>query len=287
MSATLSKVNILGVAVDPINMDDAINRIENWVETKSSQYVCVTPVHSVMDCQGDESLRKIFNNAGMVTPDGMPVVWICNWFGHKNTNRVYGPDLMLAICDRSQQTGYRHFFYGGAEGVPQAMNQKLLNQFPEMQTAGMISPPFKTLSEAENTAIVDSINATQPDIIWVGLGSPKQERWMAANLHRLNASVIIGVGAAFDFHAGRIRQAPRWMQRSGLEWFFRLAMEPRRLWKRYLVGNSRFVFKFLTQVTGLKAYPISPSNGFPVKGSPNWPTHGTETATPIAPRSSR
>jgi N-acetylglucosaminyldiphosphoundecaprenol N-acetyl-beta-D-mannosaminyltransferase len=209
------KVNILGVGIDPINMDDALEQIDRWIDLGESKYVCVTPVHSVMECQNDESLRQIFNDAGMVTPDGMPVVWICQWNGN------------------------------------------LHNQFPKMQTTGTISPPYKLLSDAENEALVDQINATNPDIVWVGLGSPKQERWMAKNIDRLNASVVIGVGAAFDFHAGRVRQAPRWMQRSGTEWLFRLLSEPRRLWRRYLVGNSLFVLKFTAQVCGLKSYTLA------------------------------
>jgi N-acetylglucosaminyldiphosphoundecaprenol N-acetyl-beta-D-mannosaminyltransferase len=251
------KVNILGVGIDPINMDDALEQIDRWIDLGESKYVCVTPVHSVMECQNDESLRQIFNDAGMVTPDGMPVVWICQWNGHKETHRVYGPDLMLAACDRSQTNGHKHFFYGGAEGVAETLRSNLHNQFPKMQTTGTISPPYKLLSDAENEALVDQINATNPDIVWVGLGSPKQERWMAKNIDRLNASVVIGVGAAFDFHAGRVRQAPRWMQRSGTEWLFRLLSEPRRLWRRYLVGNSLFVLKFTAQVCGLKSYTLA------------------------------
>jgi N-acetylglucosaminyldiphosphoundecaprenol N-acetyl-beta-D-mannosaminyltransferase len=172
---------------------------------------------------------------------------------------------MLAVCERSQRNGHRHFFYGGAEGVAETLRANLHDRFPKMQTTGTISPPYKVLSDAENDALVDQINATNPDIVWVGLGSPKQERWMARNIDRLNASVVIGVGAAFDFHAGRVQQAPRWMQRSGTEWLFRLLAEPRRLWRRYLIGNSLFVLKFTAQVCGLKSYAL------------------TDTADPMAP----
>ncbi|QDT09753.1 WecB/TagA/CpsF family glycosyltransferase [Planctomycetes bacterium K23_9] len=257
MPVKSSKVNILGVAVDAINMGVAIEKIDQWIQSGASQYVCVTPVHSVMECQDDDDLRDIFNQAGMVTPDGMPVVWICNWFGFKDARRVYGPDLMLTLCDHSQKPGYRHFFYGGAEGVAPTLSENLQKRFPDMKSVGTLSPPYKALSESENRAMVDTINAANPDIVWVGLGSPKQERWMAKNIDVLNASVVIGVGAAFDFHVGRVRQAPAWMQRSGMEWFFRLIMEPRRLWRRYLIGNSRFVVKFFMQVTGLKSYAIA------------------------------
>jgi len=182
-----------------------------------------------MECQRDPELRRIYNASGMTTPDGMPLVWLSRLHGYHHVDRVYGPDLMLALCERSVKRGYRHFFYGGAEGVPEHLAARLQSRFPGLIVAGTYSPPFRPLRPEEDEQIVQLINETSPDIVWVGLGSPKQERWMAEHIDRLTAPVLIGVGAAFDFHTGRKPQAPRWMQRSGLEWLFRLLTEPRRL----------------------------------------------------------
>jgi len=252
------RVNILGVGISAINMDIALRVIEGWISRGESHYVCVTPVHSVMECQRDPDLRRIFNTSGMTTPDGMPLVWLSRLYGYRHVNRVYGPDLMLALCEHSVERGYRHFFYGGAEGVPERLAARLQSRFPGLIVAGTFSPPFRPLKPNEDEQIVQLINETNPDIVWVGLGSPKQERWMAEHIDRLTAPVLIGVGAAFDFHTGRKPQAPRWMQRSGLEWLFRLLTEPRRLWRRYLINNPLFVALVLLQVLGLRRYSLEP-----------------------------
>jgi N-acetylglucosaminyldiphosphoundecaprenol N-acetyl-beta-D-mannosaminyltransferase len=209
--------------------------------------VCVTGVHGVMESQRDEELRRIHNRAGMVTPDGMPLVWLSRLAGQGHVRRVYGPDLMLACCQRSPGIGHRHFFYGGAEGVPQRLIDRLQARFPGLAVAGGYSPPFGALSPEEDEAIVRRINGANADIVWVGLSTPKQEHWMSEHRERLSAPVLIGVGAAFDFNAGLKRQAPRWMQQSGTEWLFRLLTEPRRLWRRYLVNNPVFVWKVLVR----------------------------------------
>ena len=250
------RVNILGVGVSAVNMELALAAISQWIKARTPHYVCVTPVHSIMDCYGDESLRAIYNRAGMVTPDGMPVVWLTRLQGHDHVRRVYGPDLMFALCKYSLAFGYRHYFYGGAEGVAQQLADILSARFPGLQVAGAYSPPFRELSADEDAQIVAKINATHPDIVWVGLGAPKQEYWMASHQELLTAPVLIGVGAAFDFHTGRKKQAPRWMQRSGLEWVFRLISEPKRLWQRYLYSNPRFILAVFLQLTGLRRYPI-------------------------------
>jgi len=246
------RVNILGVGISAINMNIALKVIETWITKRESHYVCVTPVHSVMECQRDPQLRHIFNTSGMTTPDGMPLVWISRLKGFRHVDRVYGPDLMLALCERSVARGYRHFFYGGAEGVPEQLAEVLQRRFPGLVVAGTFSPPFRPLTPEEDEHIVQMINKAVPDIVWVGLGSPKQERWMAAHVDRLTAPVLIGVGAAFDFHTGRKPQAPRWMQRSGLEWLFRLLTEPRRLWRRYLINNPLFVALVILQALGVR-----------------------------------
>ncbi|MGH7879262.1 MAG: WecB/TagA/CpsF family glycosyltransferase, partial [Candidatus Binataceae bacterium] len=219
-------------------------------------YVCVTSVHGVVESQRDESLRLIHNNAGMVTPDGMPLVWVSRLMGFRQTQRVYGPDLMLAVCERAAARGYRHFFYGGGPGVAERLSERLCNRYPGLRVAGIHSPPFRALSPAEDCAVVEQINSSGADIVWVGISTPKQERWMAAHVRRLNAAALIGVGAAFDFHAGLKKQAPRWMRRSGLEWTFRLATEPRRLWRRYLASNPVFVALVAMQLMGGKTYSL-------------------------------
>jgi N-acetylglucosaminyldiphosphoundecaprenol N-acetyl-beta-D-mannosaminyltransferase len=195
----------------------------------------------VIESQSDAVLRAIHNSAGLVTPDGMPLVWMARRLGYERTSRVYGPDLMRTLSALSPVRGYRHFYYGGGNGVAERLRQALMRAAPGLEVVGTITPPFRALTAEEDAAIVDEINAARPDIVWVGLSTPKQERWMAAHVGRLDAPALIGVGAAFDFLAGDKKQAPVWMQRNGLEWLFRFASEPRRLWRRYLSIVPRFV----------------------------------------------
>jgi len=249
------RVNILGVRVSALNMAQALSIIDEWIARRQRHYVCVSGVHGLMESQRDEGLRRIHNGAGLVTPDGMPLVWLSRLHGRGHVERVYGPDLMLALCEHSLSKGYKHFFYGGGEGVPERLAHSLRRRFPGLRVAGGYSPPFRPLSGAEEEQIVEAIDEADPDVVWVGLSTPKQERWMAEHLGRLAAPVLIGVGTAFDFHSGLKKQAPRWMQRSGLEWLFRLATEPRRLGRRYLVNNPLFVLLVLQQAFGLKRYP--------------------------------
>ena len=250
------RVNILGVGVSAINMQQALDTIAGWVETSEPHYVCVSGVHGVMESHRDESLRRIHNAAGLVTPDGMPLAWLGRALGGAHVQRVYGPDLMLACCSEFAAHGYRHFFYGGAPGVAEQLAARLRERIPSLQIAGCYSPPFRTLTAEEDAALVWQINDSEADIVWVGLSTPKQERWMHAHVARLNAPALVGVGAAFDFHSGMKRQAPRWIQRSGLEWLFRLASEPWRLWRRYLRNNPEFVVRLLMQATGLRTYDL-------------------------------
>ena len=251
------RVNVLGVGVSAITMAQGVALIDSWVAADERRYVCVTGVHGVMESQSDPSLRAIHNSAGLVTPDGMPLVWLSRVWSDHPVERVYGPDLLLACCNTFAAKGYRHYFYGGAPGIPERLADRLRQRFPEMCVAGTWSPPFGELPSLPDPATVDRINAARPDIVWVGLSTPKQERWMALYTGHLTAAVLVGVGAAFDFHAGEKRQAPLWMQRSGLEWLFRLATEPRRLWRRYLSNNPRFVYRVLLQWAGLVRYDLS------------------------------
>lgn len=250
----VERANVLGVHVSAVNMPLVLEIIEGWIARRERRYVCVSGVHGVMESQDDDELRQIHNTAGMVTPDGMPLVWVSRLRGYRQVSRVYGPDLMLAVCECSTPKGWRHFFYGGAEGAPELLAARLRERFPNLQVAGTHSPPFRALNEDEDQQIVKMINDSAADVVWVGLSTPKQERWMAAHREQLTAPVLIGVGAAFDFHAGLKRQAPRWMQRSGLEWLFRLATEPRRLWRRYLINNPKFVIAVGMQLAGLRRY---------------------------------
>jgi len=249
-----SRVNVLGVGVSAIDMPTAVDRIEDWIRHGTQNYVCVTGVHGVMESQRDDELRRIHNASGMTTPDGMPMVWAGHWAGASWMKRVYGPDLMLAICKRAAEKGWRSFFYGGREGVPERLAERLAERFPGLEVVGTYSPPFRALTQEEDEALVQRINSSQADLVWVGLSTPKQERWMAAHVGRLNAPVLLGVGAAFDIHAGTLAQAPVWMQRHGLEWLYRLVREPRRLWRRYLSNNPRFLLGILRRRPRLTAW---------------------------------
>jgi N-acetylglucosaminyldiphosphoundecaprenol N-acetyl-beta-D-mannosaminyltransferase len=257
-SATPARVNVLGVGVSAITMADALALIDRWIALRTHHYICVTGVHGVMESQADPALRDIHNCAGLVTPDGMPLVWLSRLRGYRHVERVYGPDLMLACCAASVSKGYRHFLYGAGPGVAEHLGEGLQKQFPGLTVAGTCSPPFVEPTPAEERGVVEQINSANPDIVWVGLSTPKQERWMARHVGSLCAPVLIGVGAAFDFNAGLKRQAPRWMQRAGLEWLFRLATEPRRLWRRYLTNNPRFLWRIFLQSSGIVRYVLPP-----------------------------
>lgn len=236
-----SRVDVLGVHVSAVTMSSALHRIEAWIREGQQHYICITGVHGVMESCADDELRDIHNAAGMVTPDGMPMVWSAHRAGAPFVERVYGPDLLSEASSTAASLGWRFFFYGGKDGVAQLLARRLTDRYPSLDVVGWYSPPFGPMTDEEDEAIVDLINALKPDIVWVGLSTPKQERWMASHVGRVAAPVMIGVGAAFDIHAGVVRQAPRWMQRSGLEWLFRLLQEPRRLWRRYLWANPAFL----------------------------------------------
>jgi N-acetylglucosaminyldiphosphoundecaprenol N-acetyl-beta-D-mannosaminyltransferase len=208
--------------------------------------------HGLTEAQRDPQLRKIYNDALLTTPDGMPLVWL----GPPGAERVYGPDLMLAVCDSGRGCSLRHFLYGGVPGVAEELQRRLTARFPGVEIVGTFTPPFRELSSTEFDALQAQIARLRPDVIWVGLSSPKQEKFMAQHWRQLDAGVLVGVGAAFDFHSGRVRQAPRWIQRSGFEWLFRLGTEPRRLGPRYLTTTPLFVFRVLMQRVGVKRYAI-------------------------------
>lgn len=255
-STSIQRANILGVGVSAITMADALRTIDDWIRRREAHYICITGVHGVMESQRDEQIRQIHNEAGLVTPDGMPLVWLSRWQGFDRVSRVYGPDLMLACCTASGYTDYSHFLYGGGPGVVDRLTERLHRRFPRLRIVGSYSPPFRALSPSEDADVVRRINAAAPDIVWVGLSTPKQERWMWEHRGLIQAPVMVGVGAAFDFNAGLKRQAPAWMQASSLEWLFRLGSEPRRLGARYLRNNPLFVWYAVRQLLGIDRYRL-------------------------------
>ena len=250
------RFNVLGIGVSALTLAQARDLVVGVRGKRQAGYVCLATVHSISEARRDHAYRHILNASWLTTPDGMPMVWMAHRQGHPAVTRVYGPDLLLAVCDAGRAVGLRHCFFGGAPGVAEELARRLGTQFPGLAIAGTYSPPYRPLTADEFTALQARISAAQPDVIWVGLGTPKQDRFMAEHWNRLEAGVLIGVGAAFDFHSGRLRQAPLWMQRSGLEWLYRLCQEPRRLAVRYLVYNPLFILRVAAQLTGLKKYPL-------------------------------
>jgi N-acetylglucosaminyldiphosphoundecaprenol N-acetyl-beta-D-mannosaminyltransferase len=251
-----NRVNVLGVGISVLNMQSALGEIAAAVREKRKGYICVRDAHGVMLAQEDAAFRRILNEAFLCTPDGMPMVWMGRLRGHREMSRVYGPDLMLEVCAWSEINPCHHFFYGGVPGVAEMLAEKLKAKFPKLEVVGTFTPPFRPLNPEEEKELQEMLRAAKPDILWVGLSTPKQEKFMAEFLPKLDVTLMIGVGAAFDFHSGRVRQAPRWMQRSGLEWFYRLCQEPRRLAKRYFKNNPLFALKIAGQLCGLKKYPM-------------------------------
>jgi N-acetylglucosaminyldiphosphoundecaprenol N-acetyl-beta-D-mannosaminyltransferase len=251
--AAIPRANVLGVGVSSINLTQAVAAIEEALQARRKGYICFAGVHPVMEAQADEDLKRIYNRSFLTTPDGMPMVWLNRWQGARHVSRVYGPDLMLEIFKLSETKGWRHFFYGGSDGVAEAMRVEMTKRFPKLQVAGTFEPPFRALTAEEEAQFTQQVRACCPDIMWVGLGSPKQDRFMAAMLPKLDVTLMAGVGAAFNFFTGRVPQAPRWMQRSGLEWFYRCLHEP-RVRGRYFSTVPRFVRAALMQQCGLKKY---------------------------------
>jgi N-acetylglucosaminyldiphosphoundecaprenol N-acetyl-beta-D-mannosaminyltransferase len=235
------RVQVLGVGISAVNPELAVEAITRWIETGERSYVCVTGVHGVMESQRDPALRRAHNTSGLTVPDGMPMVWAGHRAGASWMRQVRGADLMLSVLERAAQCGWSSYLYGGAEGVPELLAQELVRRIPTLRIAGTYSPPFRELTPEEDEDVVRRINDSGADLVWVGLSCPKQERWMAKHRDRLDAPVLLGVGAAFDFHAGLKPQAPSWMRCHGLEWSYRLFKEPRRLWRRYLRNNPAYL----------------------------------------------
>ncbi len=242
----VQRFRVIDTPISAVTLDVAVQTIAKWIQQRQKHYVNVCTTHTLLECHDAPELASIVNGSGLSTPDGMPLVWLGK-ARKLPVGRVYGPDLMLALCNYGQEHNVRHYLYGGALGVPETLATRLQHQFPKLNVVGCYSPPFKPLPVEVDMDDVRRINEASPDIVWVGLGTPKQDYWVGKYRPFLHAPVLIAVGAAFDFHSGRIKQAPRWMQRSGLEWFFRLTQDPKRLWKRYLLGNPYFLLLIARQ----------------------------------------
>lgn len=264
------RINVLGVGISVLTLDSAVDAVVSAIGSGRQGYVTVTGVHGVSECQSDAELLRIHNESLLSTPDGVPLTWMGRLQGVDSArmSRVYGPDLMLRLLDRGQSEGLRHYFFGGREGVAELLRERLIERYPDAQIVGTYTPPFRPLMESEELQLLQELGELQPNCFWVGLSTPKQERIMAGLLARYGTEatdataqlpaplVMFGVGAAFDLHAGLIPQAPSWMQRTGLEWLFRLLKEPRRLWKRYCKNNPIFLIRAALQITGLRKYEL-------------------------------
>ena len=241
-SENVRSFEVLGVQVHAVQTQDVVARMEEWIRNHSRCHtIAPTGMHGIVEAQHDPSFREILNLTDAVVPDGMPLVWLGRRRGHHLPRRVYGPDLMLEFCEKTAGRSYRHFFYGGEPGVPERVAESLKRRFPTIEVCGTFSPPMRLLDPEEDKEIAALISRAAPDVLWVGLGTPKQERWMHEHRDQLHVPVLVSVGAAFDILSGRRNQAPRWMRERGLEWLFRLLQEPRRLWRRYLIYGAEFI----------------------------------------------
>ncbi len=249
MNELRKTVKVLAADIDVITWGQAVSRIASWSKVHQSAYVCICNVHSVVSATQSAEFESIINQADMATPDGAPVAWVIRRKGEPSQERINGPDLMWKYCAHAESTGESIFLYGGMQSTLDILRDKLALHFPKLKIAGMYSPPFRPLTAEEDQSVINQINQSGAGTVWVSLGCPKQEKWMAEHKGKINA-VMVGVGAAFDYHAGTIVRAPLWMQKNGLEWLHRLASEPRRLWKRYLVTNSLFIFYLLKNSIG-------------------------------------
>ena len=242
------RVNVLGVGISAITMAEAISETDDLLRQDGKGYICVTGVHGVIEAQDDAAFRRILNASFLTLPDGMPTVWVGRQQGFA-MERVYGPDFMRDFCRHSVVRGYRHFLYGGDVGVAESLKLAMESMIPGLLVVGTYTPPFRPLKSSELQDFQSLVEQTQPDVMWIGLSTPKQERFMAEYLDSLDVRVMVGVGAAFDIHTGRIKDAPGWMKRAGMQWLHRLTQERKRLWRRYLVNNPRFVWKIFLQIS--------------------------------------
>jgi N-acetylglucosaminyldiphosphoundecaprenol N-acetyl-beta-D-mannosaminyltransferase len=247
-------VNILGVRVHATNMDRTLSSIESALARGDKGYICVTGVHGVMESQVDSNLKRIINHSLLTIPDGRPTVWVGWLRGLFQMRQVTGPDMMLRIFGLSAEKGYTHFFYGGNTGVADQLKDELTERFPGAKVLGTYTPPFRPLNSGEEAELVRTVNELKPDFFWVGLSTPKQEKFMDEIISKLDAKLLVGVGAAFDIHTGRIKDAPYWMKFAGVQWLHRIYQDPSRLWRRYCINNPRFLYHLTLEFLGLAKY---------------------------------
>ncbi len=248
------RANVLGIGVSALNMEKALTLICAALDTGRKGYICATDVRAIVDARRDLQLRRILNESFLTLPDGKPTVWVGRIQHFRKMDQVGGPELMLELCRVSEERGYTHFLFGGKPGVADELRRVLLHRYRHLRIVGTYTPPFRALSAGEQAGLVRDINSLRPDVFWVGISTPKQERFMAEYLPKLDVTLMVGVGAAFDFHTGRVRSAPIWMKRAGLAWMFRICQEPRRLWKRYCFGIPFFLGSIALQLSGLRTY---------------------------------
>jgi N-acetylglucosaminyldiphosphoundecaprenol N-acetyl-beta-D-mannosaminyltransferase len=254
--AWIKQANVLGVGVHVVDMRGAALLLAEQIRSGAKGYVCLTGVHGIMEAQRNPRLKAIFADAILSAPDGMPTVWMGRLQGFRTMQRVFGPDLMLEIIGGDEFRDVVHFFCGGEPGVAETLRDEMLRRFPWARIPGTYSPPFRPMNTEEEKDLVAKISVLQPDIIWVGLSTPKQEYFMARFLPLLDTKLMVGVGAAFLFHTGAIQDSPDWVKRAGLQWMHRLLQEPSRLWKRYLLNNPRFIVLALLQSVGVTRYRL-------------------------------
>lgn len=249
------RFRVLGIGVDVLQIPNAVDQMSRWIDgAEAGRYVAVTGMHGMVESYRNPRMKRALRAADLVVPDGMSLVWLGRWNGFRLRRRVYGPELMWEFCRKTRHRGFRHFLFGGLPGVAGELADRMADTFPGLNVVGTYTPPFREGNEPEPESVLDRINRTAPDILWVGLSTPKQEIWMHENRGRLNVPVLVGVGAAFDFHTGRVRQSPVWMREHGLEWLWRLLQEPRRLWRRYLLGGGQFVLLVGMEFFGFKKF---------------------------------
>jgi len=240
-------IGVLQVKIYSLTYEGTLNYIKSLILDNKKSYICTAPVHLVMECQKSQKLLKGVNKAALVTPDGMPLVWLLKLYG-KKAERVYGPTLMLKTCKMAQDKGYKIYLLGGIKGLSGRLRQKLKESFPGIEIVGNKDTPIRPVPRRETKRLIKKINKSHAQIVFVGMGCPYQEMWMIENRNKLNANILVGVGAAFDFMSGRVRPAPTWMQGIGLEWLFRLSQDPKRLWRRYTITNFLFLYKIFSQI---------------------------------------
>ena len=253
---SLPCANLLGVRVSAVDLKTAVDLCDRWIKSSmDGGYICATGVHGVMEAQRDPEVCRALNHALMNVPDGMPMSWVGHLQGFRNMDRVFGPDLMIAMCRLSVERGYRNFLYGGNPGVAPLLSETLQRRIPGLQVVGTYTPPFRSLTMDEEKEVLAKVRELRPHIIWVGLSTPKQERFMAHYAGQFQVPLMFGVGAAFDLHTGAIRDCSPWIKRLGLQWLHRLMQDPRRLWKRYLRNNPAFLWHIAMQLLGFRQYP--------------------------------